>query len=71
MEFPEPDVKPIWPADFEHHLKGKTFLDEAAQMMQPGSPTPRSTRNNPAVYDPESLEDLKSHYYEVKGWDDE
>jgi hypothetical protein len=32
---------------------------------------PRSTRNKPAALGPERPEDLKSHYYEVQGWDDE
>lgn len=61
----------VWPGAFENHLKGRTFLDEAAAKMIHEPRTPRSTRSSPAIASPERPENLKSRYYNVKGWDDE
>jgi hypothetical protein len=71
MKFPGPEVDTVWPSNFERHLKGQSFLSEAAQKLQKEPLSPRSTRAKPLVFGPERPEDLKSHYYEVTGWDDE
>lgn len=71
IDFPGPGQEVVWPPPFEYHLKGKTFLDEAAQKIQQDPPIPCATCSTPAFNGPERPEDLKSRYYNVKGWDDE
>jgi hypothetical protein len=73
MDFKKIDRQPVWPKTFEYHLQGKHFLEKAANKIQrePWTPT-RATRGRPQIFHgPERPQDLKSHYYDVEGWDDE